>query len=86
MKRRKIAAVAGLAVWMTVWPLQAVNAQSIDDAREAGSIEVETPETGNGEAKEMEENTGAGTAETGTDETGVQENRPGKPNRMWRLI
>lgn len=74
MKRRKIAAVAGLAVWMTVWPLQAVNAQSIDDAREAGSIEVETPETGNGEAKEMEENTGAGTAETGTDETGVQEN------------
>lgn len=74
MKRRKIAAVAGLAVWMTVWPLQAVNAQSIDDAREAGSIEVETPETGNGEAKEMEENIGAGTAETGTDETGVQEN------------
>ena len=66
--------MAGLAVWMTVWPLQAVNAQSIDDAREAGSIEVETPETGNGEAKEMEENTGAGTAETGTDETGVQEN------------
>lgn len=72
MKRKKIAA-AVLAALAVLWPVQAANAQSIEDAVEADSRAVEAQEPGGGEMQEAE----SADTETQGEETGaaqIQEN------------